>query len=67
MIDEPSVDDVAAAIAAHTGVTAHVQIANAPGSGELDLDCLLSALEDHGYRGWVSLLKLVARLSGRQE
>ena len=53
-------DDVEAAIAAHAGVTAHVQIADAPGrgepgSGELDLDRYLAALEDHGYRGWVSL------------
>jgi len=53
-------DDVNAAIAAHADVTAHVQIADAPGrgepgSGELDLDGYLAALEDHGYRGWVSL------------
>jgi hydroxypyruvate isomerase len=53
-------DDVDAAIAAHTDVTAHVQIADAPGrgepgSGQLDLDRYLSALEDRGYRGWVSL------------
>jgi hydroxypyruvate isomerase len=53
-------DDLDAAIAAHVGVTAHVQIADAPGrgepgSGQLDLDRYLSALEDHGYRGWVSL------------
>ena len=53
-------DDVDAAIAAHAGVTAHVQVADAPGrgepgSGDLDLDRYLSALEDHGYRGWVSL------------
>jgi len=53
-------DDLDAAIAAHAGVTAHVQIADAPGRGEpgsgrLDLDRYLSALEDHGYRGWVSL------------
>jgi hydroxypyruvate isomerase len=53
-------DDLDAAIAAHAGVTAHVQIADAPGrgepgSGELDLDRYLAALEDHGYRGWVSL------------
>ncbi|HEV2257655.1 MAG TPA: TIM barrel protein [Streptosporangiaceae bacterium] len=53
-------DDVDAAIVAHTDVTAHVQIADAPGrgepgSGELDLDRYLAALEDHGYRGWVSL------------
>jgi hypothetical protein len=49
------VDDVAAAIAAYIRVTAHVQIADAPGRGELDLDRYLAALEDHGYRGWVSL------------
>jgi hydroxypyruvate isomerase len=53
-------DDVDAAIAAHAEVTAHVQIADAPGrgepgSGQLDLDRYLAALEDHGYRGWVSL------------
>ena len=53
-------DDVDAAVAAHAGVTAHVQIADAPGrgepgSGQLDLDRYLAALEDHGYRGWVSL------------
>jgi hydroxypyruvate isomerase len=53
-------DDLDAAIAAHADVTAHVQIADAPGrgepgSGELDLDRYLAALEDHGYRGWVSL------------
>jgi hydroxypyruvate isomerase len=53
-------DDVDAAIAAHADVTAHVQIADAPGrgepgSGELDLDGYLAALEDRGYRGWVSL------------
>ena len=53
-------DDVDAAIAAHADLTAHVQIADAPGrgepgSGELDLDRYLSALEDRGYRGWVSL------------
>jgi hydroxypyruvate isomerase len=53
-------DDVGAAIAAHAGVTAHVQIADAPGRGEpgsgaLNLDLYLAALEDHGYRGWVSL------------
>jgi hydroxypyruvate isomerase len=53
-------DDVNAAIAAHAGVTAHVQIADAPGrgepgSGELLLDRYLAVLEDRGYRGWVSL------------
>ena len=53
-------DDLDAAIAAHTGVTGHVQIADAPGrgepgSGQLDLDRYLRALQDRGYRGWVSL------------
>ena len=53
-------DDIDAAIAKHTGVTAHVQIADAPGRGEpgsgrLDLDRYLTALVDQGYRGWVSL------------
>jgi hydroxypyruvate isomerase len=53
-------DDIDAAIAAHTDVTAHVQIADAPGrgepgSGQLDLDRYLNALADRGYRGWVSL------------
>jgi hydroxypyruvate isomerase len=53
-------DDVDAAIASHADLTAHVQIADAPGrgepgSGELDLDRYLTALQDHGYRGWVSL------------
>jgi hydroxypyruvate isomerase len=53
-------DDIDAAIAAHAGVTAHVQIADAPGrgepgSGELDLDRYLTDLADRGYRGWVSL------------
>jgi hydroxypyruvate isomerase len=47
-------------LASNGDVTAHVQIADAPGRGEpgsghLDLDRYLSALEDHGYRGWVSL------------
>jgi hydroxypyruvate isomerase len=53
-------DDIDAAIAAHAGVVAHVQIADAPGRGEpgsgsLDLDRYLMALADRGYRGWVSL------------
>jgi hydroxypyruvate isomerase len=53
-------DDVAAAIAAHSGLAAHVQIADCPGrgepgSGELDLDGHLADLEARGYRGWVGL------------
>jgi hydroxypyruvate isomerase len=53
-------DDVAAAIAAYTDITAHVQIADfpgrgEPGSGELDLDSLLGDLAARGYDGWVGL------------
>ena len=53
-------DDLDAVIAAHTDVTAHVQIADAPGRGEpgsggLDLGRHLTDLQDRGYRGWVSL------------
>jgi len=53
-------DDIDAAIAAHSGITAHVQIADAPGrgepgSGQLDLGRYLAELADRGYRGWVSL------------
>ena len=53
-------DDIDAAIAAHAGDVAHVQIADAPGRGEpgsghLDLDRYLAALAGRGYRGWVSL------------
>jgi hydroxypyruvate isomerase len=53
-------DDLDAAVAAHAGVIGHVQIADTPGRGEpgsgrLDLDRHLADLEDHGYRGWVSL------------
>jgi hydroxypyruvate isomerase len=53
-------DDVAAAIAAYAGITAHVQIADCPGrgepgSGDLDLDGLLGELAARGYAGWVGL------------
>jgi hydroxypyruvate isomerase len=53
-------DDVDAAIARHSDVTSHVQIADhpgrgEPGSGELDLDRYLGYLADHGYAGWVGL------------
>ena len=53
-------DDPAAAVAEHTGKTAHVQIADhpgrgEPGTGELDLDGLLAALEEQGYDGYVGL------------
>ena len=53
-------DDVAAALAAHAEVIAHVQIADwpgrgEPGTGELDLDGLLGDLAARGYDGWVGL------------
>jgi hydroxypyruvate isomerase len=53
-------DDVDAAIAAHTAVTAHVQIADfpgrgEPGSGSLELDRHLAGLAARGYDGWVGL------------
>jgi hydroxypyruvate isomerase len=53
-------DDVDAAIARHTDVISHVQIADHPGRGEpgsgaLDLDRYLSALSERGYSGWVGL------------
>lgn len=53
-------DDPAAAVAAHTGKTAHVQIADypgrgEPGTGELDLDALLAQLQEQGYDGYVGL------------
>ena len=53
-------DDVDAAIDRYADRVAHVQIADAPGRGEpgtgsLDLDRPLAALEAKGYRGWVGL------------
>ncbi len=53
-------DDIEAAIAAFAGVTAHVQVADHPGRGEpgsgtLDLDRHLCALEAAGYTGHVGL------------
>ncbi|MGO0576073.1 hydroxypyruvate isomerase family protein [Ornithinimicrobium panacihumi] len=53
-------DNPAAAVAAHTDKTAHVQIADhpgrgEPGTGELDLDGLLADLEARGYDGYVGL------------
>jgi len=53
-------DDVDAAIDRYADRVAHVQIADAPGRGEpgtgtLDLDRWLGALEAKGYRGWVGL------------
>jgi hydroxypyruvate isomerase len=53
-------DDVDGAIARHTDVTSHVQIADHPGRGEpgsgaLDLDRHLHDLAGRGYSGWVGL------------
>lgn len=53
-------DDVAAAIAAHADLTAHVQIADwpgrgEPGTGELHLEEFLGDLAVRGYDGWVGL------------
>jgi hydroxypyruvate isomerase len=53
-------DDIDAAIARHSGVTSHVQIADHPGRGEpgsgaLDLDRHLGDLAQRGYGGWVGL------------
>ena len=47
-------------VATYADRVAHVQIADAPGrnepgTGELDLDRHLSALQDAGYAGWVGL------------
>ncbi len=53
-------DDVERAIARHTALVAHVQVADLPGRGEpgsgsLDLDGQLGALQQTGYAGWVGL------------
>jgi len=53
-------DDLDQAIAQHTDVVSHVQIADHPGRGEpgsgaLDLDRYLRALAERGYSGWVGL------------
>jgi hydroxypyruvate isomerase len=53
-------DDVDAAIAKHTDIIGHVQIADCPGrgepgSGELDLNRHLADLAGRGYQGWVGL------------
>ncbi len=53
-------DDLDAAIAAHAGLVGHVQVADHPGRGEpgsgtLDLDRYLAALEAAGYEGRVGL------------
>lgn len=53
-------DDVAAAVAAYADRVGHVQVADAPGrnepgTGGLDIDTPLTALEQAGYSGWVGL------------
>lgn len=53
-------DDLEAVVADHSARIGHVQVADAPGRGEpgtgaLDLDCHLRALEANGYAGWVGL------------
>ena len=53
-------DDVPAALAQHSALVGHVQIADAPGrhepgTGDLPLDAHLSQLAAAGYGGWVSL------------
>ena len=53
-------DDPGAAISRHTGITAHVQIADypgrgEPGSGSLDLGRHLASLAARGYAGWTGL------------
>ena len=53
-------DDLDRVIAEHTARISHVQIADVPGRGEpgtgtLDLDRYLAALNAHGYDGWVGL------------
>ena len=53
-------DDLDEVIAHHGSTVSHVQVADAPGrgqpgSGRLDLDRHLAALERAGYDGWVSL------------
>lgn len=53
-------DDLPAAIAAYGSHIGHVQVADAPGRGEpgtgsLDLDRHLTAIEATGYAGWVGL------------
>ena len=53
-------DDPDAALAAHGGKVAHVQIADSPGRGEpgsggLDFEHFYTALRTAGYDGWVGL------------
>ena len=53
-------DDLTSVLADHSERIGHVQIADAPGrhepgTGDLDLDTHLCALESAGYTGWVGL------------
>lgn len=53
-------DDLDTVVGEHAGRVGHVQIADAPGrhepgTGTLDIDRHLTALQDHGYGGWVGL------------
>jgi hydroxypyruvate isomerase len=53
-------EDLHRVIEAHTGLTAHVQIADnpgrgAPGTGDLDFTDLLGRLKRAGYGGWIGL------------
>ncbi|MQA26344.1 MAG: TIM barrel protein [Micromonosporaceae bacterium] len=51
-------EDLPAVIAEHADRIGHVQIADVPGrhqpgTGELDVNALLTALTNHGYDGWI--------------
>lgn len=53
-------EDLDTVIGEHTDRISHVQVADLPGRGEpgsgsLDLDRYLAALQDNGYAGWVGL------------
>ncbi|MGH3098093.1 MAG: hydroxypyruvate isomerase family protein [Streptosporangiales bacterium] len=53
-------DDLDAVVSERAGRVGHVQIADAPGrhepgTGTLDIDGYLAALQDRGYGGWVGL------------
>ena len=53
-------EDPAAVIRRHADRIGHVQVADAPGrhqpgTGTVDVDGCLAALEDVGYAGWVGL------------
>lgn len=53
-------DDLDQAVADYAGRVGHIQVADAPGrhepgTGTLDIDGYLTALEERGYDGWVGL------------